>query len=121
MHAAYKGNLEIVELVVNSKANLETKSKVYSWECMGMCACECVCARSIYGSGGVYVYGCMCMWSAWLYVYVHGACAKSIVGVYWCRCICMRACVEYAYRIDCGVAVGVRVRIKVTAPRVFSG
>ena len=64
------------------------------------------------------------MWSAWLYVYVHvyvhGACVKSIVGVYWCRCICMRACVEYAYRIDCGVAVAVRVSIRFTAARLSS-
>ena len=66
--------------------------------------------------------GCMCMWSAWLYVYVHvyvhSACVKSIVGVYWCRCIYMRACVEYAYRIDCGVAV--RVSIRFTAAGLSS-
>ena len=49
-----------------------------------------------------------------VYGYVHGAYAKSIVGVYWCRFIgvwCLCACVEYAYTIGFGVRVSVRIRV----------
>ena len=57
MHAARKGNVEIAELLINSKANIEAKSKVYSWECICVCVCMRICVYvHVYVYVNVYVH-----------------------------------------------------------------
>ena len=51
-----------------------------------------------------------------VYVYVHGTCAKFIVGVYWCSFICVCAYARaYSMRIesaaDLELGLGLRLRV----------